>query len=120
MHTGDLCFFTGASLFYRGVVGYFFTGPNNKGVYLLSSFVFFVVNVISVCMLPDNFLFLCGAVMNQCAVPVVSMAVSTHAGLSRSLTVSEGFCLYYVVSHMVWSDVVFYYFISEMTGANLS
>ena len=74
MHTGDLCFFTGASLFIVGVVGYFFTGPNNKGVYLLSSFVFFVVNVISVCMLPDNFLFLCGAVMNQCAVPVVSMA----------------------------------------------
>lgn len=62
MHTGDLCFFTGASLFIVGVVGYFFTGPNNKGVYLLSSFVFFVVNVISVCMLPDNFLFLCGAV----------------------------------------------------------
>lgn len=56
MHTGDLCFFTGASLFIVGVVGYFFTGPNNKGVYLLSSFVFFVVNVISVCMLPDNFL----------------------------------------------------------------
>lgn len=50
MHTGDLCFFTGASLFIVGVVGYFFTGPNNKGVYLLSSFVFFVVNVISVCM----------------------------------------------------------------------
>ena len=69
MHTGGLCFFTGASLFIVGVVGYFFTGPNNKGVYLLSSFVFFVVNVISVCMLPDNFLFLCGAVMNQCAVP---------------------------------------------------
>ena len=46
MHTGDLCFFTGASLFIVGVVGYFFTGPNNKGVYLLSSFVFFVVNVI--------------------------------------------------------------------------
>ena len=68
MHTGDLCFFTGASLFIVGVVGYFFTGPNNNGVYLLSSFVFFVVNV----------------------------------------------------SHMVWSDVVFYYFISEMTGANLS
>ncbi|EPS6276203.1 hypothetical protein ACVGIK_002806 [Escherichia coli] len=65
MHTGDLCFFTGASLFIVGVVGYFFTGPNNKGVYLLSSFVFFVVNVISVCVLPDNFLFLCGAVMNQ-------------------------------------------------------
>ncbi len=42
MHTGDLCFFTGASLFIVGVVGYFFTGPNNKGVYLLSSFVFFV------------------------------------------------------------------------------
>ena len=37
MHTGDLCFFTGASLFIVGVVGYFFTGPNNKGVYLLSS-----------------------------------------------------------------------------------
>lgn len=35
MHTGDLCFFTGASLFIVGVVGYFFTGPNNKGVYLL-------------------------------------------------------------------------------------
>lgn len=51
MHTGDLCFFTGASLFIVGVVGYFFTGPNNKGVYLLSSFVFFVVNVISVCRL---------------------------------------------------------------------
>ena len=49
MHTGDLCFFTGASLFIVGGVGYFFTGPNNKGVYLLSSFVFFVVNVISVC-----------------------------------------------------------------------
>ncbi len=32
MHTGDLCFFTGASLFIVGVVGYFFTGPNNKGV----------------------------------------------------------------------------------------
>ncbi len=48
MHTGDLCFFTGASLFIVGVVGYFFTGPNNKGVYLLSSFIFFVVNVISV------------------------------------------------------------------------
>ncbi len=26
MHTGDLCFFTGASLFIVGVVGYFFTG----------------------------------------------------------------------------------------------
>ncbi|EGE0280768.1 conjugal transfer protein TrbA, partial [Escherichia coli] len=37
MHTGDLCFFTGASLFIVGVVGYFFTGPNNNGVYLLSS-----------------------------------------------------------------------------------
>ncbi len=83
MHTGDLCFFTGASLFIVGVVGYFFTGLNNKGVYLLSSFVFFVVNVISVCMLPDNFLFLCGAVMNQCAVPVVSMAVSTMPIISK-------------------------------------
>ena len=92
MHTGDLCFFTGASLFIVGVVGYFFTGPNNKGVYLLSSFVFFVVNVISVCMLPDNFLFLCGAVMNQCAVPVFQWQ-SVPYRLSRSLTVSEG-CLF--------------------------
>ncbi|MCS1515518.1 conjugal transfer protein TrbA [Escherichia coli] len=77
MHTGDLCFFTGASLFIVGVVGYFFTGPNNKGVYLLSSFVFFVVNVISVCMLPDNFLFLCGAVMNQGAAMVVPMVIGS-------------------------------------------
>ena len=47
MHKG-ICVFTGASLFIV-IVGYFFsTGLNNKGVYLLSSFVFFVVNVISV------------------------------------------------------------------------
>lgn len=92
MHTGDLCFFTGASLFIVGVVGYFFTGPNNKGVYLLSSFIFFVVNVISVCMLPDNFLFLCGAVMNQCAVRLFQWQ-SVPYRLSRSLTVSEG-CLF--------------------------
>ncbi len=43
MHTGDLCFFTGASLFIVGVVGYFFTGPNNKGVYLLW---FFIISLV--------------------------------------------------------------------------
>ncbi len=84
--------FTGVVLLIFVIIGYFFTGPNNKGMYLLSSLVFFVVNVISVCMLPDNFLFLCGAVMNQCAVPVVSMAVSTIPDIT-SLTVSEG-CLF--------------------------
>ena len=100
MHTGDLCFFTGASLFIVGVVGYFFTGPNNKGVYLLSSFIFFVVNVISVCMLPDNFLFLCGAVMNQCAVPVI-----TKFDSFRRMFVC-------IMLSAIWSGVMWFFIIS--------
>lgn len=35
MHTGDLCFFTGASLFIVGVVGYFFTGPGDAANLLI-------------------------------------------------------------------------------------
>ena len=110
MHTGDLCFFTGASLFIVGVVGYFFTGPNNKGVYLLSSFIFFVVNVISVCMLPDNFLFLCGAVMNQCAVPVVSMAVSTIPVITKFDSFRRMFVC--IMFSAIWSGVMWFFIIS--------
>ncbi|NYY79550.1 conjugal transfer protein TrbA [Escherichia coli] len=118
MHTG-ICVFYRCQPVYRGVVGYFFTGPNNKGVYLLSSFIFFVVNVISVCMLPDNFLFLCGAVMNQCAVPVVSMAVSTIPVITKFDSFRRMFVC--IMLSAIWSGVMwFYYFISEMTGANLS
>ena len=110
MHTGDLCFFTGASLFIVGVVGYFFTGLNNKGVYLLSSFVFFVVNVISVCMLPDNFLFLCGAVINQCAVPVVSMAVSTMPIITKFDSFRRMFIC--IMLSAIWSGVMWFFIIS--------
>ncbi|MEL8360284.1 conjugal transfer protein TrbA [Escherichia coli] len=114
MHTGDLCFFTGASLFIVGVVGYFFTGPNNKGVYLLSSFVFFVVNVISVCMLPDNFLFLCGAVMNQCAVPVVSMAVSTIPVITKFDSFRRMFVC--IMLSSAWSGVMWFFIRGLITG----
>ncbi|WP_231378059.1 hypothetical protein, partial [Escherichia coli] len=85
-------------------------GLNNKGVYLLSSFVFFVVNVISVCMLPDNFLFLCGAVMNQCAVPVVSMAVSTMPIITKFDSFRRMFIC--IMLSAIWSGVMWFFIIS--------
>ncbi|MDL8557171.1 conjugal transfer protein TrbA [Escherichia coli] len=88
--------------------------PNNKGVYLLSSFVFFVVNVISVCMLPDNFLFLCGAVMNQCAVPVVSMAVSTIPVITKFDSFRRMFVC--IMLSSAWSGVMWFFIRGLMTG----
>lgn len=110
MHTEYLCFFSGGCLFIVGVVGYFFTEPNNKVAYLLSSFVFFVVNVITVCVLPDNFLFLCGAVMNQCAVPVVSMAVGTMPVITKFDSFRRMFVC--IMLSAIWSGVVWFFIIS--------
>ncbi|EFD3937517.1 conjugal transfer protein TrbA, partial [Escherichia coli] len=59
------------------VVGYFFSERNDRKMFLLSSLVFLVINIVCLYVLTARFWFLCGAVMNQCAVPVVSMAVGT-------------------------------------------
>ncbi|WP_250667412.1 conjugal transfer protein TrbA, partial [Escherichia coli] len=76
----------------------------------LSSFVFFVVNVISVCVLPDNFLFLCGAVMNQCAVPVVSMAVGTMPVITKFGRFRRIFVC--IMLSSAWSGVMWFFIIS--------
>ncbi|MDL7631313.1 hypothetical protein QS668_25180 [Escherichia coli] len=71
-------------------------------------------NVISVCMLPDNFLFLCGAVMNQCAVPVVSMAVSTIPVITKFDSFRRMFVC--IMLSSAWSGVMWFFIRGLMTG----
>ncbi|EBR2343811.1 conjugal transfer protein TrbA, partial [Salmonella enterica] len=55
--------FTGISLLMSVVTGYFFSERNSRKMFLLSSLVFLIINIMCVYVLIVNFWFLCGAVV---------------------------------------------------------
>ncbi|EOK6248503.1 conjugal transfer protein TrbA [Escherichia coli] len=92
------------------VVGYFFSERNDRKVFLLSSLVFLVINIVCLYVLTARFWFLCGAVMNQCAVPVVSMAVGTIPVITKFERFRRIFVC--IMLSSAWSGVMWFFIIS--------
>ncbi|EEQ2598927.1 conjugal transfer protein TrbA [Escherichia coli] len=92
------------------VVGYFFSERNDRKMFLLSSLVFLVINIVCLYVLTARFWFLCGAVMNQCAVPVVSMAVGTIPVITKFERFRRIFVC--IMLSSAWSGVMWFFIIS--------
>ncbi|EOB4573744.1 conjugal transfer protein TrbA [Escherichia coli] len=92
------------------VVGYFFSERNDRKMFLLSSLVFLVINIVCLYVLTARFWFLCGAVMNQCAVPVVSMAVGTIPIITKFERFRRIFVC--IMLSSAWSGVMWFFIIS--------
>lgn len=94
------------------IVGYFFSERNDRKIFFLSSLVFLVINIVCLYVLTARFWFLCGAVMNQCAVPVVSMIVGTMPVITKFDRFRRIFVC--IMLSSVWSGVM-WFFIKVLT-----
>ncbi|EBY6848860.1 TPA: conjugal transfer protein TrbA [Salmonella enterica] len=99
--------FAGISLLMSVVTGYFFSERNSRKMFLLSSLVFLIINIMCVYVLTVNFWFLCGAVVNQCAALVVPMAVGTLPDVTKFDRFRRIFIC--IMLSSVWSGVMWFF-----------
>ncbi|EJR1734719.1 conjugal transfer protein TrbA [Salmonella enterica] len=106
--------FTGISLLISVVTGWFFSERNARKMFLLSSLVFLIINIMCVYVLTVNFWFLFGAVVNQCAAPVVSMAVGTLPDVTKIDRFRRIFIC--IMLSSVWSGVMWFFIKTLVKG----
>ncbi|HAK7800956.1 conjugal transfer protein TrbA [Salmonella enterica] len=99
--------FAGISLLMSVVTGYFFSERNSRKMFLLSSLVFLIINIMCVYVLTVNFWFLCGALVNQCAALVVSIAVGTLPDVTKFDRFRRIFIC--IMLSSVWSGVMWFF-----------
>ena len=107
--------FTGVVLLIFVIIaGYFFSERNDRKMFLLSSLVFLVINIACLYVLTASLWFLCGAIMNQGAAMVVSMAVSTIPVITKFDSFRRMFVC--IMLSSAWSGVMWFFIRGLMTG----